>query len=160
MSDKLELLERLADCVRLAIEDGKIMPKSYVGVAWRDYAERYRWQSVTDEVQAVFSAIGESLTPKVATHRVADLPNADAARLATLTLEYLSGGRLRPTTPPQVVDEMLQLARKITGEPRRAPQIGFDEVNGNRHDPATYQPGLYVGEQDDNGRLRFKKDAP
>jgi len=41
----------------------------------------------------------------------------DAQRLASLVIEYLSSGRLRPTTPPQVVSEMLQLARKITGEP-------------------------------------------
>jgi len=70
MTQETELLVRLADCVRIAIEDGAIKAKSYVGTAWRDYAERYRFHSVTDEAQAAFSAIGEPLTPKVAMHRV------------------------------------------------------------------------------------------
>jgi len=56
---------------------------------------------VFNEVESVFESV-----------------NVDAARLASLTLEYLSGGRLRPTTPPQVVAEMLELAHKIAGEPQ------------------------------------------
>jgi ribonuclease HI len=39
--EKIELLERLADYVRLEIGTGDVKPNSPIGIAWRDYAERY-----------------------------------------------------------------------------------------------------------------------
>lgn len=102
------------------------------------------------------------------------VPFRDAATLAALVLEYLSSGQLRPTTPPQIVARMLELARKLAPKTegiaiidRKCEVCG---LSGGNHDiwkhysypihPGAYRAGIYSGEQDANGHLRFDKDVP
>lgn len=75
MAEANELLERLANYVRLEIETGNVKPNSPVGIAWRDYAERFEvpeassyYQGVLQKVAALYHAAGVEFTTRPTKH--------------------------------------------------------------------------------------------